>query len=334
MPLTWGIIGAGKISAEFAKAISTLPNDQHRVLAVAAQNLERAQQFADDLQIGTAYGTYAELANDKQIDIAYIGNVNTQHFEVSKLMLASGKHVLCEKPLTLNEADSRELIALAAQKKLFLMEAVWSRCFPVYAKLRSLIDEGAIGEVMYVTAQFGRAFKDVERITSKELGGGTILDLGIYTLQFAQFVYKGLAPLSITTKGTLNGNGVDESTSAMITYKDGKIAIVSTHSRVGLMNEACIAGTKGMIKVPRFWAPDTIITETETFHYALPKVPAIKFRNEYTIGLSYEALEVGRCIEMGLLESPKMTHAETIELAQLMDKMRADVGVVFDGESK
>lgn len=333
MPLTWGIIGAGKISTEFVKAISTLPNDQHQVLAVAAQNFERAQQFADDLQIRKAYGTYAELANDKRIDIAYIGNLNTQHLEVSKLMLASGKHVLCEKPLTLNEADSRELIALAAQKRLFLMEAVWSRCFPAYEKLRSLIDDGAIGEVMYVTAQFGRAFKDVERITSKELGGGTILDLGIYTLQFAQFVYKGLTPLSITTKGTLNENGVDESASAMITYKDGKIAIVSIHSRVGLLNEACITGTKGVIKVPRFWAPDTIITETETFCFALPKA-AIKFRNEYTIGLSYEVLEVGRCIEIGLLESPKMTHAESIELAQLMDKMRADVGVVFDGESK
>ncbi|KAK5649087.1 hypothetical protein RI129_003979 [Pyrocoelia pectoralis] len=313
MVLTWGILGAGKISTEFVKAISIVPKDEHRVHAVAAGNLERAQKFAADLGVTKAYGTYSELANDKEIYIVYIGNLNNQHFEATKLMLANGKHVLCEKPMTLNATQT----------------PLWSRCFPVYDKLRSLIDSDVIGEVMHVTTQFGRAFKDIERITSKELGGGTILDLGIYTLQFVQFIYKGLTPLSIVAKGTLNENGVDESSSAILRYKDGKIAIVSTHSRLELSNEACIVGTKGMIKVPRFWAPETIITPTETFHFELPKTN-VQFRNGYSVGLSYEVLEVEKCMKMALLECPKITHAESLELAQLMDKMRADVGVIFD----
>ena len=212
------------------------------------------------------------------------------------------------------------------------MEAIWSRCFPAYEKLRSLIESDVIGEVMYITAQFGRAFKEVERITSKELGGGTILDLGIYTLQLVQFVYKGLTHVSASAKGTLNSNGVDESSSAIISYKNGKIAIVSTHSRVELPNEACIVGTKGTIKIPRFWCPDTIIAPNETFKFELPKTDVV-FRNPYTVGLCYEVIEVGRCIKMGVMESPKITHAESVELAQLMDKIRADVGVVFDQDN-
>ncbi|KAK5649086.1 hypothetical protein RI129_003978 [Pyrocoelia pectoralis] len=337
MVLTWGILGAGKISTEFVKAISIVPKGEHQVHAVAAQNLGRAQKFAADLGVTKAYGTYTELANDKEIGMNLCAPFRSvisrfycnQHFEATKLMLANGKHVLCEKPMTLNATQTRELINLAKKKKLFLMEALWSRCFPVYDKLRSLIDSNVIGEVKYVTAQFGHAYKDMERITSKELGGGTILDLGIYTLQFVQFIYKGLTPLSIVAKGTLNENGVDESSSAMITYKDSKIAIVSTDARLELSNEACIVGTKGIIKVPRFWAPETIITPTETFHFELPKTN-VQFRNEYLMGLSYEVLEVEKCIKMGLLECPKITHAESLELAQLMDKIRADVGVIFD----
>ncbi|KAK5649085.1 hypothetical protein RI129_003977 [Pyrocoelia pectoralis] len=333
MVLTWGIVGAGLISTNFVKAISTLSNGEHQVYAVASQNLERAQKLANDLHITKAYGTYHELANDKKIDVVYIGNLNTQHLETSKLMLASGKHVLCEKPMTLNEAQTRELINFAKERKLFLMEAMWSRCFPVYDKLRNLIDSDAIGEVMHVTVQFGVVFDTLERIASKALGGGTILDLGVYTLQFVQFAYKGLSPINIVAKGTLNENGVDVSSSAIISYKNGKIGIVSTHSKINLTNEARIVGTKGIIKVPLFSCPDTIITPTETIKFELPKSD-VNFTYPQFSGLTYEILEVGRCIKTGLLESPKMTHADSLELAQSMDKMRADVGVIFDQDKQ
>ncbi|KAF5292292.1 hypothetical protein FQA39_LY03326 [Lamprigera yunnana] len=299
MVLKWGIAGAGKISTEFAKAISILPNEEHLVAAVASQNLDRAQDFAKNLNISKAYGTYHDLAKDNEIDVVYVGNLNTQHLEVSKLMLSNGKHVLCEKPLTLNEQQTVELINYAKERKLFLMEAIWSRCFPAYEKLRELIDADALGEILYVTASFGRQFKEVERIISRDLGGGTILDLGVYALQFAQFVYKGLLPVSILAQGNLNENGVDESASTIINYNNGKIAILSTHSRVELPNEGCIIGTKGMIRVPRFWSPTTIITPTETLHFDLPKTN-VQFRNSYTVGLSYEAMEVGNCLKASM----------------------------------
>ncbi|KAF5300868.1 hypothetical protein FQR65_LT09030 [Abscondita terminalis] len=329
MPLKWGIAGAGNISTQFAKCISVLPQTDHIVEAVAAQSLERAQQFAADLNIPKSYGSYNQLATDKDIDVVYVGNLNTQHLEVSKLMLAHGKHVLCEKPLTLNEIQTRELIDYAKEKGLFLMEAIWSRCFPAYDKLRELIDSGTVGDVLYATANFGRPFKEVERIISKELGGGTILDLGIYALQFVQFVYKGLKPISIVARGRLNENGVDESASAILDYDHGKIAIVSSHSRVELVNEGCIIGTKGMIQVPRFWCPTTIVTPTETFNFELPDTKGVEFKKNYSVGMSYEAVEVGKCIKAGNLESTKITHKESLELAKMMDKIRSDVGVVF-----
>ncbi|KAK4884182.1 hypothetical protein RN001_000453 [Aquatica leii] len=329
MTLKWGIAGAGKISTQFAKSVSILSNTEHEVVAVAAQCLERAQQFATDLGIPKAYGSYKELANDKEINIVYIGNLNTQHLQVSKLMLEHGKHVLCEKPLTLNELQTSELINFAKEKNLFLMEAIWSRCFPAYDKLRELIDSKVIGDILYVTATFGRPFKEVERITSKELGGGTILDLGIYTLQFAQFVYKGLEPIAVVAQGKLNENGVDESASAIISYDNGKVALVSSHSRIELPNEGCIFGTKGMIRVPRFWCPTTIITPTETLNFELPKTD-VQFKNFYSVGMSYEVLEVGKCVKAGKTESDKITHRESLELARMMDKIRKDVGVVFE----
>jgi len=329
MVLKWGIAGAGKISTQLAKAVSISPPEEHQVIAVAAQNLERAQGFAKDLNIPKAYGSYQSLAEDDEVDIVYVGNLNTQHLEVAKLMLSHGKHVLCEKPLTMNEKQTRELTEFARQKRLFLMEAIWSRCFPSYEELKKLISSGIIGDILYVTATFGRAFKDVERISSKDLGGGTILDLGIYTLQFAQFIYGDGEPISVVAKGHLNENGVDETASAVLTYPGGKTAVVTTHSRVELPNEGCIYGTEGTIRVPRFWCPTTIITpDNNTINFELPKT-AVQFKNPYTVGMVYEVLEVGKCIKAGLLECPKITHKESIQLAQLMDKVRKDVGVVF-----
>lgn len=165
MALKWGIASAGLISYDFANVLTTFSKDEHEVLAVGARDLKRAQKFAKRFEIPKAYGNYIELAKDGNVDAVYIGVLNPQHFEVSMLMLEHGKHVLCEKPLCMNEKQSRQLIEYAKQKNLFLMEAIWSRCFPAYAYVRQRIQEGALGDIVSVDAELGHCgWAEVERL--------------------------------------------------------------------------------------------------------------------------------------------------------------------------
>lgn len=165
MALKWGIASAGLISYDFANALTTCSKDEHVVVSVAARDLKRAQKFAKRFEIPMAYGNYIELASDANVDAVYVGVLNPQHFEVSMLMLEHGKHVLCEKPLCMNEKQSRRLIEYAKQKNLFLMEAIWSRCFPAYEYVRQRIQEGALGDIVSVDAELGHCgWAEVERL--------------------------------------------------------------------------------------------------------------------------------------------------------------------------
>ncbi|PNF41390.1 hypothetical protein B7P43_G14417 [Cryptotermes secundus] len=163
MATRWGIASAGKISHDFVTALGTLPPDEHHVVAVAAQELDRAKAFATEHNIPIAYGSYEELAKNPDVEVVYIGAINTLHLDIGKLMLSNGKHVLCEKPLTVNLKQTKELINLAKEKQLFLMEAVWSRCFPAYDALKKELEAGTLGEVLQVIASFGVVIEDVER---------------------------------------------------------------------------------------------------------------------------------------------------------------------------
>lgn len=157
MTLNWGILSAGKISHDFVNALETLNKDDHQVVAIAARDLNRAEDFAKRFNIPTAYGSYLELAKDASVEIVYIGVANKQHLEASILMLKHGKHVLCEKPLCINGKQSKQLIAYAEEKRLFLMEAIWSRCFPSYQYIREQIDSGSLGPIESVELDFGFA---------------------------------------------------------------------------------------------------------------------------------------------------------------------------------
>lgn len=164
MAIRWGIAAAGKISNDFVSALTTLDSNHHTVVAVAARDLNRATEFAGRFDISNAYGSYKELADDKNVQVVYIGTLNPQHFEVAKLMLESGKHVLVEKPLTLNEKYSRELVKLAEHKGLFLLEAIWSRFLPSYQYIRELLKNGTLGDIISVDAEFGFEIESVERL--------------------------------------------------------------------------------------------------------------------------------------------------------------------------
>jgi dihydrodiol dehydrogenase / D-xylose 1-dehydrogenase (NADP) len=219
------------------------------VEAIAARSLESAQEFAKLHRIPKAYGSYEELAKDANIEVVYIGAIHPYHFSVAKLMLQNRKHVLVEKPMTLNLKCTQQLISLAREKQLFIMEALWSRFLPSYEFVMKTIRNGVIGDVFHVSAELGKNNAHIDRVSKKALGGGTLLNFGIYAINIIEMVFKNEIPEKISSIAHLNDEGVDESVCAALQFSGGKTAVFSTHSRVQFTNEAHIVGTKGIIKV-------------------------------------------------------------------------------------
>ncbi|XP_075224440.1 trans-1,2-dihydrobenzene-1,2-diol dehydrogenase-like [Lycorma delicatula] len=330
MVLKWGIVSAGKISNDFTCAMKNLPKDEHEVIAVAARDKARADNFAKIHNIPTAYGSYEEIAANPNIDVVYVGVINTQHLSVCKTMLESGKHILCEKPLCMNYKEAEKLIKIAKSKSLFLMEAVWSRFFPVYDKLRLSLEKEEIGDVVQLTANFGLEIYS-ERVKQKQFGGGVVLDLGVYTIQLAMLVFGQNTPFEITSVGHLNQDKVDESCTCIIKYPKGKTATTILHSIVRLENDAYIYGTKGFIKIHQpFWCPTKITVNGEKFEYPLPDSDKGRYNYTNSAGLNFQAKEVYRCIKQGLLESPLMSHEDSLIFARIEDTIRSQLGVKFE----
>ncbi|XP_063612011.1 trans-1,2-dihydrobenzene-1,2-diol dehydrogenase-like [Penaeus indicus] len=324
----WGIASAGLIASDFVSALKALPAEEHRLVAVAARSLESARAFRDKHGVEKAYESYAKLAEDPEIDVVYVGVIQVHHLAVASMMLKAGKHVLCEKPLCMNVQETKQLIDLAKEKKVFLMEAVWSRFFPVYREMMKRIAAGEIGDVVQVLASFGKSAEHVERLVRKDTGGGATLDMGIYTVQFATLVMDGDKPLKVLAGGHLNQEGVDVVTSATLVYPKGRTASLSTTIRADLPSEAFVVGTKGTIKVNYpMWCPESFESPSGTYTAPLP-VTGQTYNFNNSQGLMYEAAEVRRCINAGLLESPGMTHGESITIAEIMEQMRAQVGVI------
>ncbi|CAG7826362.1 unnamed protein product [Allacma fusca] len=327
-PTRWGILSAGKISNDFCVGVSTLNPEEHQLVAVGARNLESAKEFAKTHKIQNAYGTYEELVQDPNVDVVYVGTIHPHHLTSAKLALDNGKPVLCEKPLCMNVKQTKELLEYAQGKKLFLMEAIWSRFFPAYKRLKEELDKGTIGDVLQVIVSFGVKIEDVDRLRLKELGGGTVLDLGVYCVQFASLVF-GERPQKIIAGGFLNEHGVDLSTSSTLIFSGGRTATLVTNARVELPSEAIAVGTKGTLKLPfPMWCPTKLELPTETLEFPLPVTANfMNFGNSQ--GLSYQCHEVRRCLLNGLTESPIVSHDETLRIAEIMESIRKQVGVVY-----
>jgi len=332
MALKWGIASVGKISHDFVNALGTLSDNDHQVVAVAARDLDRAEQFAKRFGVPKAYEGYLALAEDPDVEVVYIGNLNPQHFDVAHLMLEHGKHVLCEKPLCLNEKQSRKLISYAERKKLFLMEAIWSRFFPAYQYVKRQINSGVLGTIQHVDVAFGFDLSAVDRLTQKDLGGGTVLDLGVYVIQVSQWVFQQ-APKSVHATGTLNAQGVDLAVEAEIDYggegDKKQTAKVATTALKQLKNTAVITGTKGTITIPTFWAPTTVI-DIDGSEKQWP-LPAAKYEFNFhnSCGLRYEAEEVRKLIRDGQTQSEHVSHNESLLIASIQDDIRKQIGVKF-----
>ncbi|XP_066265605.1 trans-1,2-dihydrobenzene-1,2-diol dehydrogenase-like isoform X3 [Branchiostoma lanceolatum] len=336
-PTRWGFVSAGKISNDFKVALDTLPKEEHQVVAVAARSLESAQKFAKTHNIPTAYGSYAELAAQKDIDVVYIGSIHTQHAPVTTMMLQAGKPVLCEKPMAVNSREAQQMIGLAKEKNIFFMEAVWSCFFPAYLKIREIIDSGAVGEVKVVTACFGYNVNiDVPRLTERP--SGSMLDMGIWgsgdLYQFATMVFGGEEPQDITTSGHLiSDGGVDETVTVVLKYSGNRMATLLCSMSANMPNEAYVCGTMGFLKIPTFWCPTEVIAPDKTHEFPLPP-PEKPLNYENSTGMRFEAMEVRRCLQEGLKESPLMTHAMSLQIAGILDRARKVAGVVYDQDKE
>ncbi|XP_035437928.2 trans-1,2-dihydrobenzene-1,2-diol dehydrogenase [Spodoptera frugiperda] len=332
MTIRWGIVSAGKISNDFVNALNSSPDKgDQKIVAVAARDREKANEFAQIHNIMLS-GTYEDMARCADVDVVYIGALNPYHYQLTKLYLEHGKHVLCEKPFGMSSDEVKKLVDLAKKKNLFLMEAVWSRCSPAYLEMEQAIQDGCIGEVKFLEVNFG-FFSNAERIHKKEYGGSAVLDIGVYVLQFAQFVFKA-TPEKLTAIGNLNEHGVDYSETIILEYKGGKRAVLNTHTQLELCNRATVYGTKGRITLEApFHFPTKMVMRTEAgetvkgFELHASKLP---YNFENSAGLAYEAIEVANCIKKGLKESPRMTHKESIQLAEQEDLIRKQLGVSFD----
>ncbi|XP_008403822.1 uncharacterized protein LOC103462676 isoform X2 [Poecilia reticulata] len=329
MATRWGICGAGKISHDFTVALKTLPAEDHQVVAVAARKLEDAHEFSRKHNISKAYGSYEELARDPDIDVVYVGVIHPYHLKACKLFINAKKNVLCEKPLAMNTKEVKEILDSAKKNDVFLMEGVWTRFFPASVQIGKLLAQEYIGEVKMVRADFGVPLFHMPRSDQKDLGGGALLDLGIYCLQFISMVYKGEKPESIQASRVCLETGVDETLAVILKYSKNRMAMFTCFAGVQLHNDAIIVGTKGKIQVPSpMWCPTSLIVNKKETQYPVPE-PYLPLNFANSTGKRYEAEEVRQCLLKGLKESPVMPHADSLLLAEMEDEIRRQVGGVY-----
>jgi predicted dehydrogenase len=321
-PVRWGILATGGIATLFVEDLRLLPDAE--VAAVGSRSREAAEAFAARHGIPRAYGSWAELAADPDVDVVYVATPHSGHHAATQVCLAAGKAVLCEKPFTLDRATSAELIELARKQDAFLMEAMWTRCNPSVLRARQLIADGAIGEVTTVQADFGVAgpFPPEHRMRAKALGGGALLDLGVYPVTIAH-IFLG-APDHVTAWARLSDEGVDENTGIVFGYDSGAVAALTCGIVGSTPGNAAITGTAGRIELePPAFVPSGL---TLTRLGAEPEVMPMPMPGR---GYQYEAAEVHRCLRAGELESPLVPHATTLEIMGLLDDVRAQIGVSY-----
>lgn len=323
--IKWGILGPGSIAHKFVKGLLTIEDAQ--IIAVGSRDKTRAESFSKLYGIEKSYGSYQEFVSDPDIDIVYVATPHPFHKDCVKLCLNAGKAVLCEKPFTLNAKDTRELVVLAREKKLFLMEGMWTRFLPAIEKTREWLQEGAIGDIQMFKADFGFGGEHDPkgRILNLELGGGALLDLGVYPISFASMVF-GTQPKIIKSLADIGPTGVDENCAMLFGYDNGKMASLSASFKMDLVNDAWIFGSSGHIIIENFVKPiNAVLTlsngQKETF-IALDE----------STGYQFEAIEAINCIKQGKIESDIMSLDESVAIMETMDSLRSQWQLRYPGE--
>jgi len=320
--IRWGVIGAGGIAAEFCSDLAHLPD--HAVVAVGARTPGTNTEFADRFNIAHRHDSYSDVVNDPDVDVVYVATPHPHHFDAAMMAIEAGKAVLVEKPFTMNAADSRLLADAARARGTFLMEAMWTRFLPHIVRMREVIESGRIGEIITVTAEFGEQFGDESpRAFVLQEGGGALLDIGIYPISFSAMLLG--QPSEIIAAADLSDGGVDLTTSVILRHASGAHAIVNTTMLAGTPNGANVTGTLGRIEIePEFFRPTSFTVVTagsgERERIEIPHVGN---------GLRHQAAEVGRCLRLGLTESPILPLAQTISIMETLDEVGRQIGLHY-----
>jgi predicted dehydrogenase len=322
----WGILGCGRIARKFASDLRFAGNAQ--LIACGARNAASADAFANEFSVKNRHYSYEDLVKDEEVDVIYVATPHSHHHAHTLLCINNNKAVLCEKAFALNYNQAKEMIDAARDKKAFLMEAIWTKFLQPFNKVKQMIDDGMLGEIKSMQLNFGFRPPDPAppRLLDPSLGGGTMLDIGIYNV-FTALFFLG-APDEVTAEATLTTENIDEQCAVTFKYKNGALAQLFSTFLSDTGTEADICGTKGRVRLTsRYYTPFTTI---EYFTGRPDTKQVIQLdATEEGFGYEHEARHVGECLKKGLTESPVMTHADTLLLMKTLDTICKKAGIVY-----
>jgi len=320
----WGIIGPGKIAHKFAQGLASVKDA--RLIAVASRSEERARVFANQYKAPFYYQGYENIISNPDVDIIYIATPHTYHYENTMMCLSNGKPVLCEKPFTITRGQLQRLVDTARSKNVFLMEAIWTRFLPTIKKIVEIRDSGELGSIRAVYADFGfKAPVDYDgRLYNLKLGGGALLDIGIYPV-FLSLLLLG-KPAEIKSTAVLAETGADESCSMLFKYDNGAIANLACTFTLDTPIEANIIFEKGRIRINRRWFAPSSLTTTDSNE----KTKEVTFKYNGN-GYHFEAEEAMKCLENRMTESAVLPLDFSLELMGLLDQIRDQCGIRYPG---
>jgi dihydrodiol dehydrogenase / D-xylose 1-dehydrogenase (NADP) len=320
----WGILGTGNIAGQFVRGLKDAHHAQ--AVAVGSRSEEKAAEFAQEFAIPQSYGSYAQLVEDPNVDVIYIATPHALHHENTLLCLQAGKAVLCEKPLAIDEAQAREMIEMARLQNRFLMEATWTWFLPPFVRLRQMLADGLIGRIRFVSADFGfKMERDPnERLFDPNLGGGSLLDVGIYPISLATMILG--RPAKVSGEAIIGPTGVDEQAAITLRYENGALASLFSAIQTRTYQHAGVFGSEGYVHFGTHWwkgGPMLATVGDKTW-----RIDEAVVGNGY----QYEAEEVGRCLQAGKIQSDVVTWEHSLTVLNTMDQLRNLWGLKYPME--
>ena len=325
--IRWGILGTGVIARKFANAVQAAPDAE--LAAVGSRAQHTADAFGDEFDIPHRHPSYPALAEDAGIDAIYVSSPHPMHCENTLVCLNAGKPVLCEKPFALNAREAESMVRCARDRGVFLMEAMWTRFLPAIGQVRQWLADDAIGEVRIVLADFGfRAnFNPEGRLFNPELGGGALLDIGVYVVSLASMVY-GKPPVRVAALADIGSTGVDEQTTMALRHDTGAMASLTCSVRTDTPRAVSILGTQGNIHIPTpFYDAYGVTLNVDGEEPVTVEPPRVEN------GFVYEIGETGRCLREGRLESAILPLEETLAIMNTLDAVRTEIGLKYPAEA-
>lgn len=317
-----GIVGPGRI---VARVMPDMVNSTEiEITAIASRSPERAEAAAKKYHIPHAYGSYEEMAASDQVDLVYIALPHPFHCETACLMMQHGKNVICEKPMTVNDAEAEQMIRCARENNVFLMEAMWTRFVPATLKAKELVDAGVIGEIRHMFADFAYAgtYDETDRVYALELAGGALLDLGVYPLM-AMTNFCGWKSVKASALASKAPTGADMRMSVQMLFENGTTGQFFCAMDATGEQSMFLYGTEGIIEIPHFWEADRVIVRRNGCKEKVYRYPH-KFENYH-----YEFDHVAQCIQSGLKESPMVTLDESLAVSKICTALRKETGILY-----